>query len=278
MIKLFVCDLDGTLLNRYHMTDKMIIKTIDQVMKSDCYFAIATGRNMRYKQYQSLFKNRKIYNICMNGALIYDTNQNIIYQKYIDKDIVENILKSFPDIHFEFITSTHTYIRFPKDKHINNFQKMNIWTWFVRKPMMTLFLKDCLFNQTNEDILQHDILKINCRIPDKKQREIFDYYLSQHQDQIVNAPFSSGLYEITDQEVNKGQAVKRLASLLNIKDEEIAVYGDGGNDIAMLEMFKYSYAPYNASREVKKVAHNIIGHNHFHSVARHIRITLKKQR
>lgn len=276
MIRLFACDLDGTLFNRFHKTDKYIIKTIDQVIEKDCYFVIATGRNMRQQQFKKEFKDRKIYNVCMNGALIYDCHQNLIYEKPIHQYILKDLLMTFPDLHFEFITKNHTYIRSSKKEYIRNFQKIKGWSRFARKPIMTILLKDCLFEQTNEDILKHDILKISCRIVDEKQRKKFDEYLRRHQNDIINAPYSNGIYEITDSQVNKGEAIKRLAALYHIKDDEIAVYGDSGNDIQMLEYFDHSYAPKNAKKEAKKVAKNSIGHNHFHSVAKHIRQTLKE--
>lgn len=276
MIRLFACDLDGTLFNRFHKADKYILKTIDQVIEKDCYFVIATGRNMRHHQFKKEFKNRKIYNVCMNGALIYDCHQNLIYKKPIHKDILKDILNTFPDLYIECISKNYTYIRSSKKDYIRNFQKIKGWSRFARKPIMSILLKDCLFEQTNEDILKHDILKISCRIVHKTQRKRFDEYLIKHRDDIVNAPYSNGIYEITDHQVNKGEAIKRLAALYHIEDDEIAVYGDSGNDIQMLENFKYSYAPKNAKKEAKKVAKSIIGHNHFHSVARHIRQTLKE--
>lgn len=42
MIRLFVSDLDGTLLNENHQLDDRILQSIDFVLDNQCDFAIAT--------------------------------------------------------------------------------------------------------------------------------------------------------------------------------------------------------------------------------------------
>ena len=44
MIKLFACDLDGTLLNARHMTDRTILACVDAVVAAGAHIAVATGR------------------------------------------------------------------------------------------------------------------------------------------------------------------------------------------------------------------------------------------
>jgi hypothetical protein len=53
---------------------------------------------------------------------------------------------------------------------------------------------------------------------------------------------------------NKGVALTELAKLLAIPLAEIAVIGDGGNDVAMFERSGLSIAMGNASPEVKRTA------------------------
>ena len=47
MIRLFVSDLDGTLLNENHQLDDRILQSIDFVLDNQCDFAIETGRDMQ---------------------------------------------------------------------------------------------------------------------------------------------------------------------------------------------------------------------------------------
>ena len=85
MIKLFACDLDGTLLNKYHETDEIILNAVNQVIENHRYFAIATGRHMHENQKAKLgMHDDGVYTICMNGAWIFDPKGNSIYENYLD--------------------------------------------------------------------------------------------------------------------------------------------------------------------------------------------------
>ena len=53
---------------------------------------------------------------------------------------------------------------------------------------------------------------------------------------------------------NKGVALSELAKLLGIPESEIAVIGDGGNDIAMFERSGLSIAMGNAAPQVQGAA------------------------
>jgi Cof subfamily protein (haloacid dehalogenase superfamily) len=60
--------------------------------------------------------------------------------------------------------------------------------------------------------------------------------------------------DITHPLANKGVALSALATLLSIPPAEIAVIGDGGNDVAMFERSGLSIAMGNASPQVRRAA------------------------
>jgi Cof subfamily protein (haloacid dehalogenase superfamily) len=67
--------------------------------------------------------------------------------------------------------------------------------------------------------------------------------------------------DITHTLANKGEALAAIAGLLAIPLTEIAVIGDGGNDVAMFERGGLSIAMGNASPEVKLAADFVTGSN-----------------
>jgi Cof subfamily protein (haloacid dehalogenase superfamily) len=73
-------------------------------------------------------------------------------------------------------------------------------------------------------------------------------------DQVTIARSQSYYLDITHPLANKGVALSELARLLAIPLAEIAVIGDGGNDIAMFERSGLSIAMGNASPEAKWAA------------------------
>ena len=60
--------------------------------------------------------------------------------------------------------------------------------------------------------------------------------------------------EITTKEYNKGIMLKKVIKEKGYKEDEVATFGDGLNDVDMLESFKYSFAPFNAGEAAKKAA------------------------
>lgn len=278
MIKLFACDLDGTLLNKYHETDEIILNAVNQVIENKRFFAIATGRHMLENQKAKLgMHDCGVYTICMNGALIFDPDGNSIYENYLDQQFLYKILKTFPTIDFECIGKDHTYLRISKEQHIKEFEKRSIWKKVLRKTDINEFMKDCLYEQSDEDILKQGIMKINCRVEDEQLHQELTSFIKAHSDIVVNAPFQEEIFEITDKSVNKGEAVAKLAKHLNIMEDEVAVYGDGGNDLEMLERFTHAYATENASDAAKTAAGNVIGHCDDHAVPKHILDIIKSQ-
>jgi Cof subfamily protein (haloacid dehalogenase superfamily) len=73
-------------------------------------------------------------------------------------------------------------------------------------------------------------------------------------DQATVARSQSYYLDITHLLANKGVALSELARLLAVPLAEIAVIGDGGNDVAMFERSGLSIAMGNASPEVQRAA------------------------
>lgn len=275
MIQLFACDLDGTLLNEKHEFDEIIFDSIDEVIKNEKYFTIATGRHM-FNSHRKRMKldNKKIYKICMNGAMIYDVDGNILYKKTLNKEILKEFLIEFPEVNFECIGIDQVYIQNSKEKYIEDVLKRSNKSTAFKESYLYEFIKDCAFNQSIEDIISHDIFKCNFIVQDEKIKERLNEKINYYRNEIVNAPFEKDFYELTDATVNKQAAVSKLAAKLNIDEDEVAVYGDGGNDLEMLSHFKYSYATSNASNDAKKAANFMIGDCKDHAVSHHIKLTL----
>ena len=69
-------------------------------------------------------------------------------------------------------------------------------------------------------------------------------YLSSYEDNV----------EVTDREAQKGYILEKVIKMKGIAKEEVAVAGDGMNDLSMFEIFPYSYAPSNAQEGIKELA------------------------
>jgi Cof subfamily protein (haloacid dehalogenase superfamily) len=80
-------------------------------------------------------------------------------------------------------------------------------------------------------------------------------------DQATIARSQSYYVDFTHPLANKGAGLSELAKLLAVPASEIAVIGDGGNDIAMFERSGLSIAMGNASPQVQRAADFVTGSN-----------------
>ena len=278
MIRLFACDLDGTLLNFFHQVDGTVLKAIRAVSDAGLEFAVATGRTMRAAQRREFgFGDVRMHSVGMNGAMVYNADDELIYAKPLKKDLLEELLKAFPDIGFECVGYDHIFVTDSRERHAVYGGRKGLMG-LVMRPMRAKFLAGCRFDQTMADILGRDILKVNCHVRDPARERDLKDFVAAHADRVVNAPFDPCMFELTDKDVNKGTAVAYLARYLGIEEGEVAVYGDGGNDLEMLGRFKHAYATSNGSDAAKRAAGNVIGNCAFYAVPRHIMRTVRAQR
>lgn len=279
MIKLFACDLDGTLLNVRHQTDKTILRTVRAVVDTGARFAIATGRAMMSNRDHG-FAGAPVDLLGSNGTIVRDRDGNLLKTFPVPPDALEELLTAFPTIPFDCSTPQGTFVRGSQQQHDEGFRRDNIVKRVIVRGMRGSFdRRDMHFDQTTADILNlPEVCKINCRVPDPGLERELHAFLHDRADVLVNAPFNPMMFEISEAHANKGAGVAWLAAYYGISEDECAVYGDGGNDIAMLKRFKHSYAMRNGSDEAKAAASRTIGSCALHACPRHIMRTLRHDR
>lgn len=278
MIEVFATDLDGTLLNAFHLTDKRILAALKQVVDAGAHVVIATGRTMRSTNEHG-FEGLPLDIVELNGAIVRDATGKVVKSFPLDKAALEKLLRAFPDVVFECVSAEGTYITATREKRQAQFARDG----FIRRIAMRGMCKreesdpTMHFEQSVEQVLEHDIVKINSRVVDEQLKRDLAAYLDA-QDTFVNMPFKPIMFEITNADVNKGASISWLAQSLGFTDNEVAVYGDGGNDVTMLERFEHAYATANADADAKKAAGNVIGNCAFHAVPRHMLATVRAER
>ncbi len=278
MIKMFASDLDGTLLNLLHQTDRVIRESIQEILDQGVRVVPATGR-IKAPDGPRGFSGLAVDQICANGSIIWDSNGELLKSFPVDSAFVEDILKTFPQICFDCYGPEGIFSTGTLEEHEAGFKRDSIFRQIIMRGMRAKGreFKRHYFEQSLGDILAHEVCKVNCRILDPALERELKAYLADHADTVVNAPFNPVLFEITDRACNKGASVAWLGSYYGIDEDEIAVYGDGGNDIEMLRRFRHSYATANGADAAKAAARETIGHCAFHAVPKHMLKTLRKQ-
>lgn len=94
-MNLIITDFDGTFFDDNYLENIRFIESI----KDDYDFVIATGRN-----FKSLKYNLKIeckYYICNDGGYILDSNEKLLYNNFIDNDVVKTIYNRMKKLNYK---------------------------------------------------------------------------------------------------------------------------------------------------------------------------------
>lgn len=278
MIKLFASDLDGTLLNGLHEADRTIRSAIKKAIDLGAHVVPATGRSVLPIGDHG-FTGLKIDAVCANGSIVRGQNGEVLKTFAMDLTFVEELLRAFPQICFDCCTPDGMFSSGSYEMHQEGFKRDGLMRRIIMRGMRARggAHEEQFFDQSLSSILSHEVCKINCRVTTAELDRELKAFLADHTDTVVNAPFDPVMFEITDKDCNKGESVAWLGRYYGIDEDEIAVYGDGGNDLVMLKRFRHSYAMANGSDEAKAAASATIGRCEFHAVPKHILATLRRQ-
>lgn len=275
MIKLFVTDLDGTFLNGLHVASQLGKQAIKEILKENKYFSIATGRHLHGNHQMGLsFLDEPIYKIGMNGAIIWDTANEVVYEKPIAFEMVEQLKDKFPTVSFEWITKDGVFIKNSCLRHWCCMLKKRANIKAVVKYTFGVFAKDYYFN--HELTNQQQVLMISARVGDTSLAHEIKAFIAANEQFVIDFGPNVHHFEIVASGVNKQQAASWLANTLDISEEEVAVYGNDLNDVPMLAHFEHAYATENAVPLARKAAKQVIASNKEDGVAIHIMKTLKE--
>ena len=262
MIRQMITDLDGTLLNGSFEWDERIETGVKEVLERGGEFAAATGRTIDGVKSCGNLWNLPVYLILMNGALILDKERNVIFSREVSRETKDFMLERCSARNLEFITKDGNLTRLSRETYIREYSAWDMWRRKVLEKKHTGYYDHYLslfsFSCTDEEIRQAAVLKINgLQLDDEKYKRLLRE-LDEELVDAVNAPFADHVIELTARGVSKAEALLWLSGRLGWKKEETAVFGDGGNDIEMLELFPNSFAPANASEEARRAASQVV--------------------
>lgn len=276
MYKLIAVDLDGTLLNSYGDISEKNKNSIKKSMEKGAEVVIASGRPVSSAKAYANEAGANKYVICGNGSVLYDIQkEQILYNKSIDKQKVLQIIKIceensiFYSIYTENLTiakSLNYNILFynnenkkmPDDKKTNIKIINNIYKYLEDNPN-TEILKITVCDENS--IIFGGIVK---RLKEIKDIDVLEV---QH---MARKVITSGTKEIkieyhyteiTSKNVNKWNAIEKLADILKIQKEEIMAIGDNMNDKEMIENAGLGIIMENSAPYMKKFADKVVSNN-----------------
>lgn len=263
MKKLYITDLDGTLLTSEASVSDRTKNLINSLIDKGVLFSLATART--HATVSEMFSDVKLNVplVMMNGVIIYDPTENkVVSSADIPRSAAEKVLGVFekhgkapmlyyPDgnkinIYFSDLNNNYQqdYINLRNESGIKQFhysEKLRIMDHLIY--IVTLDPREEL-QEIYEEITKID--GVNCM-----------FYSDNY----------TGCYflEVLSSEVNKGTAASFVKDYIGA--EKMIAFGDNLNDIPLFEAADEAYAVSNGHERLKAIADGVIGDNNSDAVA-----------
>jgi len=244
MKKVFLSDIDGTLVKTNHPVPEKTLRAIRRFTEAGGKFALCTGRGPASVSALALSLPVNLPCIVLGGALIYDfSGEKALWKRPLAsgwRDLVSAIYEHEPQAGITVFTETGIFsIR--KDSRL-----------LSRAVNEEKEAPLCSPDDIREDV--YKLLITHEEIPAFER--IAENYVDPSRFHFCAA--SRHFYEITDAQVNKGRAARLLMELSGLEDSMLYAAGDGGTDLRLKEAAGFFYVPETAQQFVKDQADLII--------------------
>ncbi|WP_079479376.1 HAD family hydrolase [Halobacillus salinus] len=251
MIKLFVSDLDGTLLGMDHFIKNEDIDAIRRLIEKGVPLTVASGRMDH--EIKEVLKRVGVsgHRVSQNGAFVFDDEEDHIHSKTFDEHLARRIMHTIDEEPMIKTVSTaeETYTE-SHNKWIDIISEQLFHDIIVEPNMRDKFGKSIIPSKISLHGQEPDVMEAYKRV-DQTFGEEIDSFISHET-----------CVDLMPKAINKGTGLKALMKELDIKPHEIACVGDSFNDISMFGLTEHSYAMSSAHEEVASNASTIVDHVH----------------
>lgn len=250
MKRLIVMDMDGTLLNEKKQIPQKTLESLIAQEEKGVHLVLASGRGKeRLIDFAKQLKMDEYegYLIESNGSCIFDIAKDT-------REEIKTMSHEEADVVFKYLRTTY-----PKHDIVimgRQHALLNTSSYGVQAGKYTRYTIESIKNRPNKefkDVYEIDEVMFKLCVfddPDKVSGMLNDI-LDKFSDTFWAGRVAPFWIEINPIEISKGNALLRLMNKLDINKEDVYVFGDGENDLSMLEV-GHSVAMGNALDSVKE--------------------------
>lgn len=249
-LKLVAVDMDGTFLRSNHSYDVPRFEAIFARMKAaGCQFVVASGN--QYYQLRSFFPDydNQLSFVAENGALVKD-KEELVSAADIPKEAILTVLalcKKHPEIQNVMCGLKSAYC-----------QRGTVSQDFFE--LTNLYYHNLEWVEDFEQV-DDQILKFAPTVPVEKTDYYCDLFSEKLNGALVPTSSGHGSVDLIIPGCHKAAGLKQLVQRWDITPAQCVAFGDGGNDLELLEYCGLSYAMANAPENVKAAASNVCPSN-----------------
>ncbi|WP_423362980.1 HAD family hydrolase [Mycoplasma sp. P36-A1] len=237
-IKIAFFDMDGTLFDHSRkIVSKEVIEGLKKLKENGVILCIATGRPYEMlNQVNSYIDEIDFdYLITSNGQSIYE-KRKLVYRNFLDKEDVKTIIKIAKKHNLTLnLVGDNTNIVTKKNDLLN----ISCESVGFECPTVTQIGND--FDRNVDHAVIYEPLTYRKYFVNKLKNSVITYW-------------SSDVFEFTPDNGVKIHGIKILLKQLEIDKDNAIAFGDGANDVEMLEYVGFGVAMKNATDYVKEHA------------------------
>lgn len=272
-IKCVALDLDRTTLNKEGKLSAGNKEAIEKAIAKGIHVIIASGRAFDTLPKDVTEITGIEYAITSNGAVMYSVpDKKCLTKRLLQKKAVELVLaltENEPVTYEAFIDG----IAYAPRAYVEDPERFGATPQAVAYVQSTRHLVEDIKLFIREHIDELESMDIIVKEESEKFR-LWELIAQECEGVYVTSSVKQ-LLEISDEQGGKHAGVKYFAELLNIDPLQIAAFGDGDNDIDMLQYVGHGFAVENATSKCKKAARYLTKHHDEDGVAYGLREILK---
>lgn len=211
-------DLDRTIVTEDYRLPSEIEQTIKRVRAAGHIVTVITGRaRVSADEFLKQLEVDEYYSV-NHGALVMGKDELILRHSRINPDEADAIIKPYINVEgleFSFFEGDVFYVRNPQDPR---------WAWAQTQHRLMETYQPNLGLHADKIVFGSDTPLTAMRDDISKQFPDFVTYL-----------WADGYLEITGVKADKGSALKLLAETLGVFQQDTIAFGDGVNDITMIQ-------------------------------------------
>lgn len=254
MTKLIAFDLDNTLLNTKKAVTPDTLRVLTRAADLGIEIVPVTGRVWSSVPEQVKAMDFVRYAVTLNGAEVYDVKNACVLAEFLmPVERADTLAHVFEDLGvvYDFIAKGQGWM---KRECWENIESVTYGEWQTNIMKSTRLPVDDIFGKLSE---YDGVQKMQIYTLDSALRERL---LEALPVVFPHALFTSSVpnnIEINDTRANKGDGMKYLAEYLNIPVSATMAFGDGLNDLSMIQAAGIGVAMGNACRELLEVADHV---------------------
>ncbi|MGP2469900.1 Cof-type HAD-IIB family hydrolase [Yersinia sp. 2540 StPb PI] len=241
-IKIIAVDMDGTFLNDQMSFDRERFSTqYSQLKENGIKFVVASGN--QYYQLISFFPEiaNEIAFVAENGAYVSNKNTEIFCGSISDEDCNKVLKTLLPIPYLDVIVcgKNGAYMLSSSD----NYFYTTMSKYYHRLKIIDNF-----------DQVTESAFKFAISLPNEKLVDFMKFIERELADIVTPVSSGHGSVDLIIPGLHKANGIKLLQKMWDVTDQQVVTFGDGGNDIEMLQYAGFGYAMANAPDNIKNVA------------------------